>query len=300
MGRGGLFLCRQVPENVKSPPKLRVVVSEDVSTGQPTDILERVLDGASTVTVACTNESLLFAAVAALHDLPDEDRPSETRLLTTPRAAKRAKRDFVTATTLADLQASAGVALRTTEEPSLPEPVVVTEDAVFPVLRGVPCQTSVVRVADEEFGDEYREGTSQRWADATEYELDTFRRSQFLDSLEGKFGGAFRQDFERALATPNVRGDDDGTDPVDLLVLLAAKHGEQSYELNRWGESFGVASVGKFSQSKRRLEEIGLVETEKVRSDSVGRPRQRLVVGKEELADATPEELVDAMRSVSG
>jgi len=274
-------------------------VSEDVTTGQPAAVIERVLDGASTVTVTCTNARLLFAAVAALHDLPEQNRPSETRLLTTPRAAKRAKRDFVAATTLADLRASAGVELRTTDEPSLPEPVVVTEDAVFPILRGVPCQTSTVRVTDQTFQEAYRKAAGRRWGDATSYDLDTFRRSQFLDSLEGEFGGEFRQDFERALAVPDVRNDD-GVDPVDLLVLMAAKHGEQSYELNRWGESFGVASVGKFSQSKRRLEEIGLVETEKVRSDSVGRPRQRLVVGKEELMDATPEELVDAMRTVSG
>lgn len=275
-------------------------MSEDLSTGRPAAVLERVLDGASTVTVTCTDASLLFAAVTALHELPDEDRPSETRLLTTPRAAKRAKRDFVTATTLADLRASAGVELRTTDEPSLPEPAVVTEEAVFPVLRGVPCQTTTVRVRDEAFREEYREGTDRRWDDATGYDLDTFRRSRFLDSLEGEFGDAFREDFERALATSGVRSDDGGVDPVDLLVLLAAKHGEQSYELNRWGESFGVASVGKFSQSKRRLEEVGLVETEKVRSDSVGRPRQRLVVGNEELADASPEELVAAMHSVSG
>lgn len=290
-----------MPEKVKPPPQLVAVMSEEVSTGQSAAVLERVLDGASTATVACTDEGLLFAAVTALHELPEDDRPSETRLLTTPKAAKRAKRDFVTATTLADLQASAGVELRTTDEPSLPEPAVVTEEAVFPVLRGVPCQTSMVHVTDEEFHDAYRDGTNRRWEDATEYDLDTFERSRFLDSLEKEFGGEFRQEFERALSAPAVRSDgDQGLDPVDLLVLLAARHGEQSYELNRWGESFGVASVGKFSQSKRRLEEIGLVETEKVRSNSVGRPRQRLVVGKEQLANATPEELVDAMRTMSG
>lgn len=275
-------------------------MSEDVTTGQSAAVLEQVLEGASSVTVTCTNPPLLLAAVTALHDLPDGNRPSETRLLTTPQAAKRTKRNFVAATTLADLQATAGVELRTTDQPSLPEPAVVTEEAVFPVLRGVPCQTTAVRVADEPFHEKYRSGTDQRWDDATVYDIDTFRRSQFLDSLEGEFGGEFRQDFERALAAPSSRSDDDGVDPVDLLVLVAAKHGEQSYELNRWGESFGVASVGKFSQSKRRLEEIGLVETEKVRSNSVGRPRQRLVVGMEELADATPEQLVDAMRTVSG
>jgi len=275
-------------------------VSEDVFSGQPADVVERILDGASSVTVTCTEASLLFATVTALHELNDEDRPEETRLLTVPSVAKRAKRDFVTATTLADLQASAGVELRTADESSLPEPAVVTEDTVFPILRGIPCRTAALRVTDEEFHDEYGEGSNQRWTDAAVYELDTFQRSQFLDSLEGEFGDEFRQDFERALAVPAVRGNGDGVDPVDLLVLLAAKHGEQSYELNRWGESFGVASVGKFSQSKRRLEEIGLVETEKVRSESVGRPRQRLVVGKEELADASPEELVEAMRTVSG
>lgn len=290
---------RRNPENVKTAPRLHRVVSEDVSTGQPTAVLERALDGASDSTVTCTDADLLFATVTALHALGDERRPTGARLLTAPDVAKRAEREFITATTLADLQASAGVELRTLSAPSLPEPVVVTDGAVFTLLRGVPHQTATVRITDDELCDAYRERVNKQWVDATAYDVDAFRRSRFLASLDGEFGAAFRRDFEQALAKSSIHSDDN-LDPVDLLVLLAAKHGEQSYELNRWGETFGVASVGKFSQSKRRLEEAGLIETEKVRSNSVGRPRQRLVAGTDELADATPEELVDVMRTASG
>ncbi|MFC7236499.1 transcriptional regulator TbsP domain-containing protein [Halosegnis marinus] len=275
-------------------------MSEEVSAGQLSTVLRDALAGGGAATVTCTDATVLFAAVRALDALDGSDRPDETRLLATDGAAKAASRDFVTATAFADLRADDAAALRTVDPAALPEPMVVTDESVVPVLRGVPCKSVTVRVADTTLRSEYTDALSTRWDDAEGYDLDSYPRSDFLASLSDKFGDAFRADFERALAAPDTRGPGDGVDPVDLLVLVAAKHGEQSYELNRWGESFGVASVGKFSQSKRRLEEIGLVETEKVQTGSVGRPRQRLRIGLDDLAGADAEELVGAMRSVLG
>lgn len=272
-------------------------MSEDVSTGQPTSVFRSVLADASTATVTCTNESLLASTVAAVEELGD-DAPSSLRLLASQRVAKRAKKDFATATTLVDLQEADVVSLRAAPDDALAEPVVVTDDSLAAVLNGLPDRTVASRVADDEVRDDYAEALDRQWEEASEYDLETFARSDFLASLEDTFGETFRDDFERASAVPGTRGPRESFDPVDLLIVLAAKHGTQSYELNRWGESFGVASVGKFSQSKRKLEEVGLVDTEKVHSGSVGRPRQRLVVGQDRLSDAEPEELVECMQSV--
>jgi hypothetical protein len=271
-------------------------VSEEVSTGRAETVLRAVLSETEAATVLCTDESLLSAGVAAMDELDGPERPS-VQFLASRRAAKRTREDFVTATTLVEFEASETAALRVADAESLPEPAVVTDDAVVPLLRGVPSRVVAVRVGDAPLRADYGEAVADRWETAADFDLETFARSRFLDGLEEAFGPTFREDFERGLAAPDVRGSNH-VDPVDLLVLFAAKHGEQSYELNRWGESFGVASVGKFSQSKRDLEDAGLIDTEKVESGSVGRPRQRLVLGQAALADADPEELVAAMRSV--
>lgn len=272
------------------------LVSEEVSSGRAETVLRTVLSGTEAATVVCTDESLLSAGVAAIDQLDPDDRPS-VRFLASRRAAKRTRKDFVTATTLVEFEEAATASLRVVDPEAVPEPAVVTDDAVVPLLRGVPSRTIAIRVVDASLRADYGDAVADRWDDAAVFDLETFARSRFLDGLEDAFGEPFRDDFERGLAAPDIRGPDD-VDPVDLLVLFAAKYGEQSYELNRWGESFGVASVGKFSQSKRKLEDAGLVDTEKVESGSVGRPRQRLVLGQEALVDAGPEELVAAMRSV--
>ena len=271
-------------------------MSEEVSTGRAETVLRTALSGTEAATVVCTDESLLSAGVAAMENLDEADRPS-VQFLASRRAAKRTREDFVTATTLVEFEEAETASIRVVDSESVPEPAVVTDDAVIPLLRGVPSQTIAVRVVDASLRADYGDAVTDRWDEAAAFDLETFARSRFLDGLEEAFGPAFREDFERGLAAPGTRGSND-VDPVDLLVLFAAKHGEQSYELNRWGESFGVASVGKFSQSKRKLEDVGLIDAEKVESGSVGRPRQRLVLGQDALVDADPEELVAAMQSV--
>lgn len=271
-------------------------MSEEVSSGRAETVVRTVLSETAAATVVCTDESLLSAGVAAMDDLDDSERPS-VQFLAPRRAAKRVRDDFVTATTLVEFEETSAASLRVLDDGAVPEPAMVTDDAVVLLLRGVPTRTVAVRVDDTSLRADYGAAVDDRWDEASAFDLETFSRSRFLDGLGEKFGPEFRADFERGLAAPDVRGPAD-LDPVDLLVLFAAKHGEQSYELNRWGESFGVASVGKFSQSKRKLEDVGLVDTEKVESESVGRPRQRLVIGQEGLVGADPEELVAAMRSV--
>lgn len=272
-------------------------MSEEVSTGRAETVLRTILSGTVRATVVCTDESLLSACVAAMDELGDE-RPT-VQFLVPETVARRVRDDFVTAMTLAEFEENESATMRVLDDGTVREAAAVTDEAIVPLLRAIPSRTAAVRLTDESLRESYGEAIADRWDEAATFDLETFPRSRFLDRLEAEFGPAFRADFEQGLEVPDIRGRND-VDPVDLLVLFAARHGKQSYELNRWGESFGVASVGKFSQSKRKLEEVGLVDTEKVESGSVGRPRQRLIIGNNGLVNAEPEELVRAMRSATG
>lgn len=270
-------------------------MSEEVTAGPAETVLKTVFARAAAATVVCTEPTLLAAGVAALDAVDDETRPT-VRFITPQRVAKQTRDDFVTATTLVEFEEAETVELRVVEAETALEPAVVTDGAVFCLLQAIPERIVAVRITDTQLQTDYGNAVDAQWDDAAPFDLETFARSRLLDGLEEAFGRAFREDFELAMTVPSVRGANH-IDPVDLLVLFAAKHGKQSYELNRWGESFGVASVGKFSQSKRALEDLGLVDTEKVESGTVGRPRQRLVLRKPGLADATPAELVAALQS---
>jgi len=69
------------------------------------------------------------------------------------------------------------------------------------------------------------------------------------------------------------------------------------YDISKWGEDVGIASKATFSRTKTRLEELGLIDTEKVPID-VGRPRLRLKLGDERLHDADAEEIASVAQSM--
>jgi hypothetical protein len=93
------------------------------------------------------------------------------------------------------------------------------------------------------------------------------------------------------------RGDDDGNggaddnlDEVAISLLVAAKHEVQLYDISKWGEDVGLASKATFSRTKTRLEDQGLLDTEKIPMD-VSRPRLRLQLGNERLNEASTDQL---------
>jgi hypothetical protein len=61
-----------------------------------------------------------------------------------------------------------------------------------------------------------------------------------------------------------ARGGGEGLDEVTISLLVAAKNRELLYDISRWGEDIGLASKATFSRTKTRLEDNGLIETEKV------------------------------------
>ena len=81
---------------------------------------------------------------------------------------------------------------------------------------------------------------------------------------------------------------------MTLALLAGARHSELLSEISKWGEDVGLASKATFSRSKSDLEDVGIVETEKVPID-VGRPRLRLRL-VEDLRGAPIPELVTTAR----
>lgn len=90
----------------------------------------------------------------------------------------------------------------------------------------------------------------------------------------------------------SARGDGDGLDEVTISLLVAARNEVLLYDISKWGEDVGIASKATFSRTKTKLEELGLIDTEKVPID-VGRPRLRLKLGADELVAAGADELAD-------
>lgn len=262
--------------------------------GSLADVVSTVAGESDDVAVVCVEPSTVVAVVDALEgSTPDPP----VRVLAPAATLRVVDRDHVTAARLADLVDDGALDVRT-EEMEGGEAVVVTGDRLVALLTDLPDETVGVVTDDADAVAAARDGFEARWDAATVYERESPTYSELVSSIREAFDEETADDLEAAIAAPGVRGLEDNVDLVDLLVLLAARHRHQLYGLTQWGSDAGVASVGTFSQSKRRLEDIGLVDTETVHSGDVGRPRQRLVIGNEDLADASVEDLVAAAQSV--
>jgi len=90
--------------------------------------------------------------------------------------------------------------------------------------------------------------------------------------MAAEIGEATREDFDAVLAAmDSARGADGEVDEVTVALLVAAKNDVLLYDISKWGEDVGIASKATFSRTKTRLEDLGIIDTEKVPID-VGRP----------------------------
>lgn len=233
---------------------------------------------------------------ALIEVLAGLDDPPRIRLMTEESVLKSLRSEFELASMAAELVAAETLSLRTADE-SFENALVVTEGTVVSV---VPTGGMVAGLVTDDA--EFVEAVSERWRSVweagTEFGLRTPAWSRVADSLTTEFGADLEADFEAmvgAVATP--RGTESTLDEVEVSVLAAAKHGKLLYDVSTWGEDVGVASRATFSRAKNRLEDRGLIETEKVPID-VGRPRLRLLLGDERLREADAEELVSVATSL--
>ena len=207
--------------------------------------------------------------------------------------------DFLLASLTAALVAEDRLVVRTLS--SVPQSsLLLTEQSVVSL---VPTDDGVVSVGitDEDVVEAAYEEYTSRWERAEPFSLRTPPLSEVRSTLDAELGQTVADEFDRALATvQNWSGNSEGVlDEVTLALLVAANNGALLYDISRWGEEITLASKATFSRNKNRLEERGLVDTEKVPID-VGRPRLRLVLA-DSLADgADIEQVVRQARSRLG
>jgi hypothetical protein len=246
-------------------------------------VLADAADGAFVVVPPAASVERL---VAVLDDL---DSPPAVQLLAFDDTLKAVLDDFLVASTAADLVADGTLSLRTTEDAET-GPLVVTESAVVSLVTAGQ-QVAALGTDDEEFVESATERYDERWEASAEYGLRTPPMSRVRETMAEAFGPGMREDFDAVLASlETARGDGNGLDEVTISLLVAAKNEELLYDISKWGEDTGVASKATFSRTKTRLEEMGLLDTTKVPID-VGRPRLRLLLGDERLAEADAGEL---------
>jgi hypothetical protein len=255
--------------------------------GSVANILRGTLEGTETLLVinpAADTVAELVDVVAARED----DRP-EVRLLADNRALKDAFEDFLVASSAADLIEQGVLTVRSGDLEG--NTLLVADDSVFAL---VVLDDHVAALGDENdaFVTAVEDAYGSRWDDASEFQLRTPAISRVRETLEADIGTETREDFDRVLESLEATRDDGIVlDEVIVSLLVAAKNEVLLYDISRWGEDVGIASKATFSRTKTRLEDHGLIDTEKVPID-VGRPRLRLQFGDDRLGDADVDELV--------
>lgn len=236
-------------------------------------------------------------AISRLVDVLDGLSGTTTvRLFAAEEPLKDLMNDFLIASAVADLSDSGVLSVRTLE--TVPNSALVLSDESVVSLVQSDGQAAGLATTEDAFVEETYEHYDERWADAPAFPLRTPPRSQVMETLESDIGPESAADFEAMLdSLDTARGDGDGLDEVTISLLVAARNGELLYDISKWGEDVGVASKATFSRTKTRLEDNGLIDTEKVPID-VGRPRLRLLLGDQRLVDADTAELASVAQEM--
>jgi hypothetical protein len=263
------------------------------TTMQSTRIEKNMADVCRAVLDGVTEELLAVGPSPAVIDglvttLGEREAAPTVRVLATESVLKEAVDGFTDAGVIADSVADETLSLRTSTA-RLDGPLLLTDERVVSLV------TTDERVAglgtdDEAFVGAARNEYADRWTDAEAFTLRTPPLSRVQETLEDEFGAAMAEDFDRMrLALADTTSD---LDEVDISLLAAAGNEALLYDISTWGETVGIASRATFSRKKTRLEERGLIVTEKVPID-VGRPRLRLLLGDDRLREADAGEMVD-------
>ncbi|WP_458191083.1 transcriptional regulator TbsP [Haladaptatus sp. NG-WS-4] len=212
-----------------------------------------------------------------------EDELPDIRVLATPDVLKTGVDDFILASQVADLVDANTLSLRTTTDIAR-NSLLVGDDQVVAIVSLDGGMTGLVST-DADFVENVRTTFADEWETGEDFSLRTPPISRVENTLADEFGEDVRDDFEMVLdSVDTVPGEDDDLDEVTIALLVAAHNEELLYDISKWGEDTGVASKATFSRTKTRLEDRGLIETEKVPID-VGRPRLRLFLVPDDLQD---------------
>jgi hypothetical protein len=230
---------------------------------------------------AAVLEQLVYATVGSAGP--------EIRVLGEEETLKRVMEDFLVASKAADLVEADRVAIRSVPENGRTA-MFLTDDQVTALVQAGD-QVGGLSTTDRNFTSSVLEAVETEWDAAEAFRLRTPALSRITETLELDLEPCVREDFESLLgALETARGNGTGLDEVTISLLVAAKNNVLLYDISKWGEDVGIASKATFSRTKTKLEDKGLIDTEKVPID-VGRPRLRLKLQDERLLDADPAEM---------
>jgi predicted transcriptional regulator len=259
------------------------------------DILQTVLaESTDEVLVVDPTADVVEALVSVATS--QEDGVPSVRLVADESLLKDVMDDFIVASNAADLVDAGSLSMRTTTLRA-ENTLLVTDESVVALVTAGDTVAGLV-TDDESFVTQARGTYRTRWEEAAEYKLRTPAISRVRASLGDEIGGTVRDDFDSVLSSlQTARGDGDGLDEVTISLLVAAKNDVLLYDISKWGEDVGIASKATFSRTKTKLEDLGLIDTEKVPID-VGRPRLRLKLGDDRLRNADPDQLAGVAQSL--
>jgi hypothetical protein len=257
-------------------------------------VLAAVLDeGPDDLLVVNPSEAMVTDLVEAAATY-DGDLPS-LRVLADERVLKDVMDDFLVASRAADL-VDGGLSIRSTS--SLPRHSLLLTPTSVVALVAIGDRVAGIAADDASFVETATEACETDWAGAEPYTLRTPPITAVRDTLADDIGPDALADFDAVLASlETARGNGDGLDEVTISLLVAAKNQVLLYDISKWGEDVGIASKATFSRTKTRLEDLGLIDTEKVPID-VGRPRLRLQLADQRLQDADASELANVATSI--
>jgi hypothetical protein len=256
-------------------------------------ILASVFESGETLYVVNPSRETVSEFISTLDGI--EDRP-DIRMLADERILKDVMDDFIVASTAADLIDTGALSIRLLEgAPN--HSIAVTDDEVYALVT-VGDTVAGLGTDDDGFVAEAYDFYATAWEDAAAFSLRTPPLSRVRTTLESDIGPETASDFDDVLGSlATARGDGNGLDEVTIALLVAAKNGELLYDISKWGEDIGLASKATFSRTKTKLEDMGLIDTEKVPID-VGRPRLRLMLGDDRLKEADTDDLATITQSI--
>ena len=200
--------------------------------------------------------------------------------------------DFLVASRAADLVEAGSLELRVLPA-GVDNALFVSESRVV-ALVGAGDRVAALSTTDAAFVSEVFETHRDAFDGAETYGLRTPPISRVRETMAAEIGDSVRDDFDAVLGSLENADPNDGLDEVTVSLLVAARNDVLLYDISKWGEDVGIASKATFSRTKTRLEDIGVIDTEKVPID-VGRPRLRLKLGDERLAGADPATFADTV-----
>lgn len=235
--------------------------------------------------------------IEALVDTAIALSPAPTlRVLATEAVLKDAVADFLVASNAAELVADDTLSLHVADtEPG--NELVVTPSSLGAIVTAAT-ETAALTTADSDFVQTVYDHYTDSWDAAPGFTLRTPPRSTIRETLRTSISPGVEADFTALLdSLETARGNGEGLDEVTISLLVAAKNNELLYDISKWGEDVGIASKATFSRTKTTLEELGLIDTEKVPID-VGRPRLRLKFAHEQLKNASANELAGVAQGI--